>query len=569
MRNLILLAALLTSTTLAHAQQETPHFRQHLESTILFTEGSGNPGNGTNNPIGAAPSIAALSASNGTLNESWSLSPQLTNAAADVEWSISPPLPLGLSFDESTGAIGGIAGEMRMSTPYTLRAENAHGYDEETFSFTVYDKVTMADVTLNVAPGDEIDETLAAVGGDGAYDFSWDTSSPARPGWLDLVDGVLSGTVAGSTIDDLVLRVEDSEGRWDTALLDIVVAVASEWRTWGEGSSSYSAVAGVSDYTNVGLGAGFGCGIKSGEVWCWGSANRGQLGNGVDTMTNSPPVKAVGLTGVHTLEVGQYHSCAISNASGGNRLYCWGNNLNRQVANNATQNINVPTINSDFSNVASVGVGRNHTCAISGNLTYCWGQNSNGALGNGNTTSTGSSQTVKTGPSTNMTAAVSVHAGTDFSCATFANGTMSCWGTSYFGQTALGSMPNSQPYATPIANNSGGITQVSAHGEYMCFLRNGTPFCSGRNSVGQLGNNGTNSVHSPVQFGSLTNVAEIVATEQTTCALKTDGTVWCSGTNAYGQMGDHGANSLVPVQLTGLTGITDIAGSFRSLIAKN
>jgi alpha-tubulin suppressor-like RCC1 family protein len=54
-------------------------------------------------------------------------------------------------------------------------------------------------------------------------------------------------------------------------------------------------------------------------------------------------------------------------------------------------------------------------------------------------------------------------------------------------------------------------------------------------------------------------------------ALKNDGTVWAWGYNYYGELGNGTTNnSNVPVQVSGLTGITAIAGSIHhSLALKN
>ncbi len=57
---------------------------------------------------------------------------------------------------------------------------------------------------------------------------------------------------------------------------------------------------------------------------------------------------------------------------------------------------------------------------------------------------------------------------------------------------------------------------------------------------------------------AMTDVAEIRGGDFHTCARKTDGTLWCWGHNSGGQLGNGamGVNSVTPVQVTGLSNVT-------------
>ena len=63
----------------------------------------------------------------------------------------------------------------------------------------------------------------------------------------------------------------------------------------------------------------------------------------------------------------------------------------------------------------------------------------------------------------------------------------------------------------------------------------------------------------------------VAAGQYHTLALKNDGTVWACGDNSYGQLGDGTTTQrLTPVQVSSLTGITEVAGGyFHSLFLKN
>jgi alpha-tubulin suppressor-like RCC1 family protein len=61
----------------------------------------------------------------------------------------------------------------------------------------------------------------------------------------------------------------------------------------------------------------------------------------------------------------------------------------------------------------------------------------------------------------------------------------------------------------------------------------------GDNQFGQLGIGTTSgNVGTPMPVKGLTGVVDVVASYDTTCALRGDGSVWCWGDNAYGQCGD-------------------------------
>lgn len=67
------------------------------------------------------------------------------------------------------------------------------------------------------------------------------------------------------------------------------------------------------------------CALVSGQAFCWGLNNFGQLGNvGQPTADSASPLPVTGLTsGVATLAAGLNHACAINTAGA---LSCWGDN---------------------------------------------------------------------------------------------------------------------------------------------------------------------------------------------------------------------------------------------------
>ena len=58
-----------------------------------------------------------------------------------LQWSISPALPAGLTFDSNTGRISGTPTEITSKTTYTITATNDNGFATATLNITVQDIV--------------------------------------------------------------------------------------------------------------------------------------------------------------------------------------------------------------------------------------------------------------------------------------------------------------------------------------------------------------------------------------------------------------------------------------------
>jgi alpha-tubulin suppressor-like RCC1 family protein len=69
-------------------------------------------------------------------------------------------------------------------------------------------------------------------------------------------------------------------------------------------------------------------------------------------------------------------------------------------------------------------------------------------------------------------------------------------------------------------------------------LAQGTVSAWGYNGYGELGNRTYADSDTPVQVSGLSDVTAIAGPGQSSLALKKDGTVWAWGDNEYGQLGN-------------------------------
>lgn len=244
---------------------------------------------------------------------------------------------------------------------------------------------------------------------------------------------------------------------------------------------------------------------------CWGDNSQGQLGVGDYLSINGDETSLLGYevsipssnTGYSTtfftaVAAGEYHTCGITNTGD---VYCWGKGDYGQIGNGDFVDSDVPYLVPLPSNLKAVSVAaaKDGSCAVmEDSSVYCWGS----------TDSNGQASTFNQAPFTphqipNFEAIriVGGWASEDF-CAVHADFSFSCWGAN------VGGKLNSDETAkhTPILMESGlPITDLSIGFDFMCFTESlpnskWETVCQGAGQFGQLG-----SEDRPTTWSSVTH----------------------------------------------------------------
>lgn len=275
------------------------------------------------------------------------------------------------------------------------------------------------------------------------------------------------------------------------------------------------------------------CALVGGGAWCWGSNWKGALGDGTTT-TRSTAVPVVGLgSGVQLIAAGDDFTCA---ALGDGSARCWGWNQSGQLGDGTTTDKLIPVqVSGLTSGVTSLELGNWHSCAVVAGSAKCWGGNLAGAIGDG-------TQQWRLTPVQVVglkDGVASVAAGDFHSCAVRTDGSALCWGQNETGELGDGTTED-RLVPVPVSGLSSGVMELSAgHGHTCAALDPGDVKCWGANQFGQLGNELGGTELTPVDVvGLRTEARSVVAGQQYACAVLVDDRIACWGSNDYGQLGD-------------------------------
>jgi alpha-tubulin suppressor-like RCC1 family protein len=289
----------------------------------------------------------------------------------------------------------------------------------------------------------------------------------------------------------------------------------------------------------------------AGIAYCWGNNQDGQLGNGTFTPESQilrlRPEAIAGNLRFTRLAAGGFSTCGLKSSS---TVYCWGSNESGQLGDGTTLRRPAPVLVGGSYQFVDLTMGTSHVCGLTAaGAAYCWGENGAGQLGDG----TGIDRTAPTPVAGNL-AFASLSAGAYHTCGVLADGTAFCWGfTGIEGSnTCDGGGVVVQCVLSPVAvPGSLHFTSIAPGWIGTCGIEAaGETFCWGRNDEGQLGDGTTTSTTTPTRVLTSERFARISGGSQRNCGMNRSGAAFCWGMG--GSIGD-GTNTrrLVPTPIAG------------------
>ena len=330
---------------------------------------------------------------------------------------------------------------------------------------------------------------------------------------------------------------------WSTvsAGLEHTCAIRSD-RTlwcWGKNSSSQLGIGSTALKnvpTKVGTGANWAivsagaehtCAVQfDGSLWCWGLGSNGRLGLSASSTSGVKVPTRVGTENTwKSVAAGAAHTCAVKTAG---TLWCWGAGGSGRLGRSSTADSKIPVQVGTLATWSSVSTGLAHTCATStAGALSCWGANTKGEVPGSSSLSVTTPYAV-TAPTTTGAVWSAVSTGDRETCATPTLGPIVCWGL----RSDTATLPQR-------VGAVGGWSSVDAGNRHTCAINaDNALYCWGTNLNGQLGDGSKISRILPSREATSGSDWESVsAGENSTCAIRADGSLYCFGLNSLGQLG--------------------------------
>jgi alpha-tubulin suppressor-like RCC1 family protein len=286
-----------------------------------------------------------------------------------------------------------------------------------------------------------------------------------------------------------------------------------------------------------------------GNLWCWGDGEAGELGTG-GTGYQADPVEIVPTREWLDVTVGQHHTCAVEELTDGQTagpVWCWGANFDAQIRDPAMSGSSVPVETIAPADFDEVSAGQSHTCAHRNgdNEVHCWGSNTH--------LQTSGAANPQWPPVVVPNAGwTTVGVGSTHSCGVLVDDVW-CWGDDDYYQLGRGTTGDGSDTATPVMSAHGGSWDAVAGGlDHTCAIDRAAPaagelWCWGHNHQGQLGVPRVDSGLDVTEVGAGTDWRAVAAGAAHTCAIDADGFLWCWGDDVLGQLGDGESNRFAPV----------------------
>ncbi len=308
------------------------------------------------------------------------------------------------------------------------------------------------------------------------------------------------------------------------------------------------------------------CAVMSDHsVQCWGGNSYGELGNGTTT-SSSTPVAVTGITTAQTVVVGSSTACALLTD---HSVQCWGYNIYGSLGNGTTTNSSIPVTVPNIS-ASAISIGGRRVCVtaqgdntIAKGAIQCWGGYNKGGL----------TPVLLPGTHDGISIGVGDAGGNGFGCTSTTNGTVWCWGYNSHGElgngTAYWNSGDSLALAKVLDITT--ATAVSAADYESCaLLKDGTIKCWGYYVSGP---GGAQKNPTPVTMTGIPTATAVSVGTFGSCALLKDGTIRCWGEDSLGGLGNGTTidakvtDIYTPVTVTGIATAIAISSGYSHTCA--
>jgi alpha-tubulin suppressor-like RCC1 family protein len=295
----------------------------------------------------------------------------------------------------------------------------------------------------------------------------------------------------------------------------------------------------------------------AGKAYCWGNEVDGQLGadstalhckpNGVMACRSALPVAVAGDISFRSISAGDLHTCGVTMDG---RVLCWGANFMGQLGTDSTGAMcpdgpcalyPVPIKADSARRFVAVASGGTHTCSMAADSTlWCWGAEDDADVNEVrmNPVSMPAGLSLVRPRLGWLNKFVAVSAGDLKTCGTTVTSVTYCWGSFDVGSDLRMTLD------TTRITTAEPIKAITVGAEHVCVLgTDGSAFCWGEGSDGQLGIGGSRFFHKegtnqPAAVGGDLKFSAIRAGTYHTCGITLDAILYCWGWSFAGQVGD-------------------------------
>lgn len=297
------------------------------------------------------------------------------------------------------------------------------------------------------------------------YPYELVNGTVVATNWTGLVSGTLTNTIS---VNESGGAAGGNGDAWTNVATNGTAYTSGNSTTgncasWSNSTSSDQGYFGAPGHTNSNWtydGPGNNC-SQSQDLYC--------VQQNANPTENNSPVQVGSATNWIAVSQGGYDTCGIRGSSGSGELYCWGENNNGELGAGNNYDFGAPVaIGTSISttgwsaiSIQNDGTNQDAACGVVSGALYCWGQNADGELGLGNTTPYNTPQQV--GSATNWTA---VSYGKNDACG-ISGGTLYCWGLNSQYEDGVGNATeNTSPQAVSFGEIGNGEDAIDEIGQY-------------------------------------------------------------------------------------------------------